>query len=145
MQHSICISAALTGAATSWPLQIVAAASVPVSIEEIAVTFDGTSPSAAPVGIALIDQTTNGGTLATTTLPTVLDQHNTETPQTVMGLTWTTTTTSVSLLWHVNVHPQAGIVWKPPVPIVIKGAGKMGLRLLAAASVNAKITVICKE
>jgi hypothetical protein len=127
-------------------LQLIAGADAPFEILGLDLGFDGASSTAAPVDV-LIERQTNAGTTpgAAAVIEPWYDPGQDALRTTGFKGAWAGEPTSGVALWSTHVHPQSGLIWRPPSPIFIPKAARMGLRMLAAASVNINYTLICRE
>src|SRR5262245_33656263 len=101
-----------TGTSAKTLAQIVAAANHGVLLEEVSISFDGTSNTATPIKVDILRQTT-AGTMSALTL--VKDPDDTdETLQTTAQHTATAEPTASDVLATEHVHPQQGYTWYFP-------------------------------
>src|SRR5262249_36787477 len=101
-----------TGTSAKTLMQIVAAANHGVPIDEVSISFQGTSNSASPIRVRVLRQTTTGTMSA---LTPVKDPDDTdETLQTTAQHTATAEPTASDVLIEEYVHPQAGYTWQAP-------------------------------
>lgn len=138
-------SAISTGTSAKTLLQIVAASNHGVLIDEISISFEGTSAAATPIKVDVLRQTT-AGTMSALTL--VLDPDDAdETLQTTAQHTASAEPTASSVLITELVHPQTGYTWNAGYgrEIKIGGGDRLGIRVTAAASVNAICRVSGEE
>lgn len=128
---------ALAGATAKTVLQVAAPANQRVAVRSFGVSFDGISGSAEPVLVELLRQTTAGTMSACTEV--VEDDSLPETVQAVGQRAASVEPTAGSVIRSYEVHPQSGIerVFGPDEEIIVKGGGRLGLRLTAPAAVNA--------
>lgn len=126
----------LTAATAKTVLQLVAAANHRVLIDEFGVSFDGVSPTAEPVLVEVLRQTTAGTMSALT--PTKNNSADDETIQTTAQHTASAEPTAGDVLWRQEIHPQTG--WKEFRPLgkewVVPGGTRLGVRCTAPAGVN---------
>lgn len=135
-----------TGTAAKTLLQIVAASNHKVKIDEISISFNGTSNTAEPIRVDVLRQTT-AGTMSSLTLVKDPDDWA-ETIQTSAQHTATgTEPTSGDILLTEYVHPQQGYTWQAPFgrEIIIGGGDRLGIRVTAVASVNAVVRASGEE
>lgn len=127
---------ALAAATAKTVLKIVAPANHRVAILGWGVSFDGISPTAEPVVVRLLRQTTAG--TFTSLTPVKADGSLGETVQTTAGHTATVEPTAGNILKRVNVHPQSG--YEEVVPLgqefVLAGGEQVGIECTAPAAVN---------
>jgi hypothetical protein len=130
-----------TGTALKTLLQIVAAANHAVLIKELAISFKGTSNTAAPILVTVMRQTT-AGTMSALTLVKDPDDSD-ETLQT----TATAEPTAGDVLVRELVHPQTGFLWQAPFGQFIKigGGDRIGIAVTAGADVNSVCRVVGEE
>jgi hypothetical protein len=126
-----------TGTAVKTLLQIVAAANHAALIDEISISFNGTSNTAEPIRVDVLRQTT-AGTMTALTLVKDPDDWD-ETIQTTAQHTATAEPTAGDVLMTEYVHPQQGYTWTAGLGREIKvgGGDRLGVRVTAAASVSA--------
>lgn len=127
-------------------LQIVAATNHGVLVDEISISFQGTSNTASPIRVRVLRQTT-AGTMTSLTL--VKDPDDTdETLQTTAQHSATSTEpTAGDVLMQEYVHPQQGYTWQAPFGRLIKigGGDRLGIEVLAAADVPATVRFSAEE
>lgn len=130
------VSGVSTGTAVKTILQLVAAANHAVKVEEITVSFNGTSNSATPILVEILRQSTAGTMSALTPLKDPDDSD--ETLQTTAQHTATAEPTAGDILHSEYVHPQQGFTWYkgPGREIKVGGGDRLGLRLTAAAAIS---------
>ena len=136
---------ALGAAATETIIQLIAPANHRVSILGWGVFFDSVSPTAEPVQVRLLRQTTAG---SGTSLSLVkLDDSLAETLQTTALQNFTTEPTAGDVLDVVEVHPQTGYEVKYPMgqEPIIGGGDRMGLDCTAPAIVNVRAKIFFEE
>jgi len=134
-----------TGTSAKTLLQIVAAANHGVLIDEISISFKGTSNTATPIRVRVLRQTTAG---TMTSLTPVKDPPDSgETLQVGAQHTATAEPTAGDVLMTELVHPQTGYTWQAPFgrEIKIGGGGRLGIEVLAGADVNAVVRVVGEE
>lgn len=133
--------AVATGTAVKTILQVAAAAQERLVIDELSITFDGTTATATPVLVQLVAQST-AGTGGTTVTPTEPDQASgTATVTALKGPagTWTAEPTTGDVLREWRVPPTSGLVLQFPLGKQPRSAvgGRLAIRVTAAATVNA--------
>jgi len=136
-----------TGTSVKTLVQLLAAANQRVKVKEISISFDGTSNTATPIYVEVVRQTSAGTITNTTTLRKV-DPDFTETLQTTCKDTATAEPTdSGDVPMAELVHPQTGFLWQAPFAgeLKIPGGGRLGVRVTAAANVNASVRVVGEE
>ena len=134
-----------TGTAIKTILQIVAATNQRVLIDEIAISFKGTSPTDAPIWLRVLRQTTAGTMSALT--PVKNNNGDDETLQTTAQHTATAEPTAGDVLMAQEIHPQTGYTWQAPFgrQIVVKGGGRLGIEVTAGVGVNCLARVMGEE
>jgi len=134
-----------TGTNKKTLLQLIAAANHRVVVTEVSIGFDGTSNTAQPILVQLLRQT-DAGTVTGLTCQKI-DETDDETLQTTAGHTATAEPTGTTEIMGEDVHPQGGYTWqaRPGDEIIIKGGGRLGLAVTAAAGVNAKVRMRFEE
>lgn len=138
-----------TGVSAKTILQIVAASNHGVLIDEINISFQGTSNTAAPIRVDVLRQSTAGTMTAGGTNSTIVKDpdDSDETLQTTINDTATAEPTAGDIINTFYVHPQTGYVWQAPFGRLIKigGGDRLGIRCTAGADVNCTITVTGEE
>jgi hypothetical protein len=135
---------ALTAATAKTILQIVAPTHQRIKVRGFSVSFDGTSPSAEPVQVELVRQT-SAGTMSSAT-PVKDDDSLPETIQATAQKTATSEPTTTDILRRYDVHPQTGYERAfADGELTIKGGGRLGLRCTAPAGVNVTGHINCEE
>jgi hypothetical protein len=135
-----------TGTSTKTLLQLVAAANHAILIDEWSISFDGTSNTAQPIRVDVLRQTT-AGTMGTSASTIKFDPDSPEeTIQTTRQDTATAEPTAGDILFTEHIHPQQGYTWQAPAgrQIRVPGGGRLRLRVLAPAGVNA-VARFCGE
>jgi len=134
-----------TGTSAKTLLQLVAASNHRVHVEEVEISFNGVTNTAEPIKVDILRQT-NAGTMSSLT-PVKAMPGDAETLQTTALHTASSEPTAGDILESFYVHPQQGRAWQAPFakPIVIPGGGRVGVRVTAAASVNALVTAKFEE
>jgi hypothetical protein len=129
-----------TGTSLKTLVQVIAASNHRILVEELNISFDGISNTAQPIKVEVLRQTTAGTVTALT--PVKGHDGDDETLQITAGHTATAEPTAGDILEIFFVHPQGGRDWQAPFskPFVVKGGGRLGVRVTAAASVNAVVT-----
>ncbi len=139
------VTGVVTGTSAKTLLQVVAATNHAVEIAEVAIAFHGTSATAEPILVELLRQTT-AGTMTSLT-PVKGDDGVSDTLDTTAQHTSTSEPTAGDILRAWTIHPQFGIVYQPSVDakIVVPAGGRVGLRVTAAADVNADAYIVFVE
>jgi hypothetical protein len=134
-----------TGTSAKTLLQIVAANNHGVLIDEISISFKGTSNTATPIKVDVLRQTTAGTMSSATPVKDPADAD--ETLQTTAQANATVEPTAGDILMSELVHPQTGYTWQAPFgrQIKIGGGGRLGIRVTAGADVNAVCRVSGEE
>lgn len=141
------VSGITTGTALKTLLQLLAATNVKVRVKEISISFNGTSNTATPILCEVVRQT-SAGTLTNVTTLRPWDDDLVETLQTTAKDTATVEPTdSGGVPIAEYVHPQQGFLWQGrwADELIIKGAGRLGFRVTAGASVSAAIRMMGEE
>lgn len=125
-------------------LQVAAPANQRLKLLRWGASFDGTSPVAEPVVVRLLRQSTAG---TMTSLTPVNLGVGTETPQATAQHTATVEPTAGSVLDRVEVHPQSGfeVIFPLGQEVLIPGGGRLGIEVLAAATVNVVAKMMYEE
>lgn len=128
---------ALSGGTAKTVLQVVAASNHALAIKALDITFDGTSPTAQPVLVELVRQTTAGTMSSATPIKYPADDSD-ETTQMTAQHTATVEPTTTDVVRRYHVHPQLGRPIDFPFGEEIKvgGGDRLGIRITAPASVN---------
>lgn len=138
-----------TGTAAKTLLQVIAASNHGVMIDEIEISFNGTSNTAEPIRVDLCRQSDAGTTTAADSSNTIVKDpdDSDETIQTTIRHTATVEPTTGDILRSFLVHPQTGHAWQAPFGrgIKIGGGDRLGVRVTAPASVSAMVTVAGEE
>lgn len=136
---------ALSAATAKTVLQLVAATNHRVRILGWGVFFDGVSATAEPVQVEVMIQTT-AGTMSSLT-PVKLDRSISDTLLTTAQHTATAEPTASDVLDTIEVHPQQGYEkqFLPGQEIILVGAGKLGIKCTAPATVNVRAKFIFEE
>jgi hypothetical protein len=136
---------ALTAATAKTVLQLLAATNHRNKILAWGVSFDGTSPSAEPVEVRLLRQTT-AGTMTAATLR-ALHPGITETLQSSATKNASAEPTVGDVLRAVEVHPQGA--YEEILPFgqeyIMGGGGRVGIECKAPAGVNVRAWIRFEE
>lgn len=119
-------------------IQLIADSDNPVLVDEIGVSFQGTSFTGTPVLVG-IERQTNAGTGGTSRAP-VFDPDDINDSINVDGLEFPTFNPAAGdLLMEELVHPQRGYTWKAPFGrgIKVPGGGRLGVTATSAAVLDA--------
>lgn len=131
---------ALSTGVTKSILQIRSVANHRALIEGWSVSFDGTSGTADPVGVTLLNQTTDGTWGTTLTPGNKKNTGDQETPQIAGYANASAEPTDGVIIKRLNVHPQGGYEYTAPFgqELVLPGiaSNRIGLKCLAAQGVN---------
>lgn len=138
-------SAIATGTSLKTLIQIVAASHHAVKIDEISISFQGTSNTASPILVQVARQSDAGTTSALTPVKDPDDWD--ETMQTTARHTATAEPTTGDVLIEEYVHPQAGFSWQARFgnEIKIGGGDRLGILVTAGATVSAAARVCGEE
>lgn len=136
---------ALTAATARTILQVTAPTNQVVKLLGWGIYFDGTSGTAEPVVVELIQQST-AGTMSSLT-PVKIDPGRAETIQSTAQHTATAEPTTTAIVARREVHPQSGYetLFAFGQEHIIPGGGRLGLRCTAPAGVNAVGHFRCEE
>lgn len=139
------ISGVSTGTSLKTVLQVVAASNHAVLIDEISISFQGTSNTASPILVKLA-RNTDAGTMTALTLVKDPDDWD-ETIQTTAQHTATAEPTIGTVIFEEYVHPQTGYTWQAPHGKAIKigGGDRLGISVTAGASVSCTCRVAGEE
>ncbi len=133
---------ALTAATAKTVIQLVAAANHRVIMTGWGVFFDGTAPTAEPVQVEIVRETTAGTMSALT--PTKGNSADDETLQTTAQHTATVEPTVTDTIDAIEVHPQQGYE-KVDCYFPIPGGTRIGIRCTAPAAVNVRAKFFFEE
>ena len=130
-----------TGTSAITLLQVVAATNTRVVVKSISVSFAGTSPTAAPILVDVLRQSTAGTMMSLT----VVKEPNlgSETIQTTAQHTAEVEPTAGDVVAREYVHPQTGVIFSEPITVL--GGTRLGVRVTAAASTSAVVRVEFEE
>lgn len=131
---------ALVAATAKTVLQIIAAANHRVKVQRVSVSFEGTSPTDAPVQVDIYRQTT-GGTM-TSTSPVKDNDADDETLQTTAARNASAEPTATDLLESKLCHPQSRIDFGP---FTIPGGGRLGVKITAPNVVDCIASAVFEE
>jgi hypothetical protein len=139
------VSGVSTGTSLKTILQIVAASNHAVMIDEISVSFQGTSNTASPI-LVKVARNTSAGTMSALTLAKDPDDWG-ETMQTTAQHTATAEPTEGTVILEEYVHPQTGYTWQAPHGKAIKigGGDRLGISVTAGASVSCAVRCTGEE
>jgi hypothetical protein len=134
-----------TGTSLITLIQILAATNQRVKVKEISISFNGISNTAAPILVEILRQT-SAGTMSALS-PVKQNSSDSETLQTTAQYNATAEPSASSIVMTEQVHPQGGYLWQAPFggEIVVPGAGRLGLRVTAGASVSAVARMVFEE
>lgn len=134
-----------SGTATLTVLQLVAASNHRVLVDEIGVSFQGTSATNAPVLVEVLRQST-AGTMSSWT-PKKLDASDDETLGVTGQVNATAEPTAGEVLMTHLVHPQSGFTWQAPFgrQIHVGGGTRLGLRITATVAVDCVARFVGEE
>lgn len=135
---------ALAAATAKTIVQIVAASNDNVLVKEWGVYFDGVAPTAEPVQVRLLRQTTAGTMSA---LTPVQRKGPAVTLQTTAQHTATVEPTAGNVMAVREVHPQAGYQEKfaPGEEIEVTNGGRIAIECTAPAIVNVRAEIVFEE
>jgi hypothetical protein len=125
-----------SGVAAKTLLQIVAASNHRALVKSWGVFGKGVTSTDAPIKVRLLRQSTAGTMSALT--PVKCNSADDETLQTTAQHTATAEPTAGDVLATIEVHPQSGYVEHFPFgsEIVVPGGGRLGIDVLAGATVS---------
>jgi hypothetical protein len=134
-----------TGTDAKTLLQLAAGADHRAVLNELAVSFKGTSPTGTPILVELVRQTTAGTMTAAT-----VNKQIAEDPEDLgitAGVNATVEPTEDHVIRQWLIHPQSGLLWQAPFggAVPIPGGTRLGIRVTAAASVNAVVSAAGEE
>lgn len=134
-----------TGTSAKTLLQLIAAANHAIKVLEVLIGFHGTSNTAEPILVQLVRQSSAGTMSALTAVKG--DDSVADSLDTTAQHTATSEPTTGDVLRSWTVHPQTGLhVQAHDLGPIMVGAGdRIGLRVTAAADVNADATLVFEE
>lgn len=134
-----------TGTSAKTLLQIVAATNHGVLVDEISISFKGTSNTATPIRVRVLRQGSAGTMSALTVVKDPADAD--ETLQVTAQHTATAEPSAGDVLMTELVHPQTGYTWQAPFgrQIKVSGGTRLGVEVLAGADVNAVVRMCGEE
>jgi hypothetical protein len=137
--------AVATGTSAKTILQILAASNHAVWVNEIHISFQGTSNTASPILVEVLRQTT-AGTMSSGSIFKDPDD-SAETLQTSCTKNASAEPTASDILYQWYVHPQTGFSWQAAFGQSIKvgGGDRLGVRVTAAADVNSVVALLGEE
>lgn len=138
------VSVALVAATAKTAVQILAVANHRVKVLGWGVYFDGVNPTAAPVRVRVLRQTTSGTMTALT--PTQTSQR-TESLLTTASFNASAEPVAGDVIDSGLVHPQQGyeVKFTPGQELVIGGTGRLGIEVTAPAVVNVYAKIFFEE
>lgn len=139
---------ALTAATAKTIVQIVAPTNQRLKVLRWGVGFDGISPTAEPVQVRLLRQTSAiGGTPAAIT--PVITGVGSETPQATAAYYGGSPTepSAGNVLSVKEIHPQSSYDYTFPLgqEILVPGGGRLGIECTAPANVNVRPEIVYEE
>lgn len=135
-----------TGTALKTILQIVAAANHRIVIPRISISFEGVTPTDAPIDVQIMRQSTAGTDPGGALTLTKDNDSDDETIQTTAQYgpagTWTAEPTAGDVLDRRLVHPQGRADFGP---FTVKGGGRLGVVVTAAVSIDCIASAAIEE
>ena len=129
-------------------VQIEAAANHRIEVLGMDIGLGGSTPATTPIPLDWIIQT-NGGTNPTALTAQKQDRGYDETItgtfQGYDGGTAVEPTDDGAILCALSLHQQGFLPWRPPFPLVAKGAERIGLRYKSATAVAVNLTLYCRQ
>lgn len=125
-------------------LQLIAASNRAIEIVQLGIGFNGTSSTAEPVDVTLARQS-DAGSGSSSVTPVKYDDSTSESLQTTAIKVCTSEPTTGDVVFTQHVHPQTGLFWTPPAPLIVGGGDRLGLRCAAGASVALNAYIVFKE
>jgi len=113
-------------------------------IQEVLVSFDGTSNSAVPVTVQLLRKTAAATVTAATRVKTKDTSTALATDVAATGTNASAEGTDGAVLADMFIHPQAGVIYTMPLPdgeIEVPGSGIVAVKANAPAAVNIRVTL----
>lgn len=134
-----------TGTSKVTVLQVVAASNHGILVDEISISFQGTSATAAPILVEIARQTTAGTMSALT--PVKDPDDSDEALQVTAQHTATAEPTEGDVLMRELVHPQTGYTWQAAFDRKIKigGGDRLGVAVTAGANVDCTARICGEE
>ena len=117
-------------------VQLLAAANHAILIDEIGIGFDSVAATDEPVLVELVRQSDAGTSSSLTIVKADDNQGDTFDTSALSVITAEPTTGDVLRSWR--VHPQAGLIYQPTerAPLIVKAAGRLGLRVTSKEALN---------
>ena len=130
-----------TGTSAKTLVQVIAASNHRVLLTEVQIAFEGVSATDAPIQVDILRQT-DAGTMSALTLVKA-NSSDSETLEVTAQHTSTGEPTSSDVLLRTFIHPQSAYraIVSRENAIVIPGGGRVGIRVTAANSVDAIVTI----
>lgn len=128
-------------------IQIEAAANHRIEVLGMDIGLGGSTPATTPIPLDWIIQS-DGGTNPTALTAQKADRGYDEAIQgTFKGYDGGTATEPASgaTLCALSLHQQGSLPWRPPFPLVAKGAERIGLRYKSATFVAVNLTLYCRQ
>lgn len=119
-------------------------ANVLSAVQELLVTFDGTSNTAEPVNIQLLRKTAAATVTAETRKKTKDTSTALPTESANTGRNASAEGTDGDVLKVFHIHPQAGVVYPLALPdgeVEVPGSGILAVKITAPAAVNCLVTL----
>jgi len=136
-----------TGVTKKTLLQILAPTNQKVKVREISISFTGISNVGVPI-LVDVEVQTGAGTGGDVLTLKKMNPDDSETVQTTaLSDIDTGDPSSGDNIIGEHVHPQGGYTWQAPFggEIIVPGGNRLGIAVTAAASVNAKVRMVCEE
>lgn len=134
-------AAIATGTNLKTLLQVIAATNQRIMINRVSINFAGTASDGVPIPVDILRQT-SAGTMSALT-PKKANDADDETLQVTAQHTSTGEPVAGDILYSILVHPQTSHTWvfAPDEEIPIGGGDRLGLRVHAAAGINARASM----
>jgi non-ribosomal peptide synthetase component E (peptide arylation enzyme) len=128
-------------------LQIAAPANQRVAVQQITVSFDGTTNTNTPVQVMVYRQTSAGTTSSPTATIRKKDNDIATAVQTTVADGFTAEPSYGDQHWICFIHPQTGVIYPLPIPgeIILAGGGRLGVVCNAAQIVDCLCTIEGEE
>jgi len=137
-----------TGTSKKTVLQLLAAANHGVEINEWSISFKGTSNTASPILVEIIEQSTSGlsGDVLTVKKLNPGDDEIVQTTA-LKDIDGSTQPTDTAIKFSELVHPQGGYTWQARFKgeLKIPGGGRLGLAVTALAAINCVARFVGEE
>jgi len=123
--------------------QVLAPTNQAVKILGADVALQGSTPATSPVLFDWVIQTTAG--TASTATGQLEDRGGDDSIRATLLTDFTSEPTAGSIIIEFGIHQQGTAFWRPPMPLKVKGAERLGLRYKSGTFVPVILTVYLEE